>query len=261
MLRFLLCVIVLSVAFADIPSSTKVSASIKDTSVNGLEGFNFNIVAPFKFQDYVVGFRYALGNFKKVPESVFAKRTFDTVGEGSATVNADYEFEENRLNIAAKWNSDSLGLTVEGKGDTQDKLKTVGVSKTLSIKDDNKLTVSAAYDIASKKACGSALLDVEGTAVEVSYDTEDKDPRLVVSRSLDDQNEVSPSIRLRSGEMSFGYKRKWTGGSLLSRYFPGNKVSFEWKDVGASGTWTTTADVPLADTSATKVTFSREWDY
>jgi hypothetical protein len=276
MFQFLICVTLLSLVFGEIPSTTKVtntlttsffsnailqiSAAVKDTSVNGVEGFNFNIVAPFKFQDYVVGFRYALGNFKKVPESVFARRTFETGNEGTATVNADYDFADNSLNLAAKWNSDSLGVTVEADGDTKRKLKTVGVSKNLSIK-DNKLTVTGAYDLLKKKVKGSAFFDADGTTVNFKYDTEERDPLLEVSRALDDKNEITPSIRLRSGEISYGYKRKWHGGSLLSRYFPGDKVSFEWKDEGASGTWTTTADVPLADASATKVSFSREWNY
>ncbi|MBX9767865.1 MAG: hypothetical protein K2X47_11385 [Bdellovibrionales bacterium] len=201
-----------------------------------------------------------MGNFKKVPESVFAKRTFDTGSDGSATVNADYDFADNSLNLAAKWNSDSLGVTVEADGDTKRKLKTVGVSKNLSVK-DYKLTVAGAYDILKKKVQGSAFFDADGTTVNVKYDSEDKDPLLEVSRALDEKNEITPSIRLRSGEIAYGYKRKWQGGSLLSRYFPGDKVSFEWKDEGASGAWTTTADVPLADASATKVSFSREWNY
>lgn len=260
MFRFLICVAILALIAAEIPASTKITAAVRDTSVNGVEGFNLHVVAPFKFQDYVVGFRYALGNFKKVPESLFAKRTFDTGAEGSATVNADYDFDDNSLNVAAKWSSDSLGVSVEADGDSKRRLKTVGVSKSLSVK-DNKVTISAAYDALKKKFQGSALLDADATTVQVKYDSEDKDPLLAVSRALDDKNEISPSIRLRTGEISYGYKRKWQGGSLLSRYFPGDKVSFEWKDEGASGTWTTIADVPLADASATKVSFSREWSY
>jgi hypothetical protein len=34
---------------------------VKDTTVNGIDGLNVNLAAPFKFQDYIVGFKYALG--------------------------------------------------------------------------------------------------------------------------------------------------------------------------------------------------------
>jgi hypothetical protein len=260
MFRFFICLAVLALVASEIPISTKITAAVKNTSVNGVEGFNLQIVAPFVFHESIVGFRYALGNFKKVPESLFVKRTFDTPAEGSATVNADYDFDDNSVNLAGKWTSDSLGVSLAADGDTKRRLKTVGVSKSLYVK-DNKVTISAAYDALKKKFQGSAQLDGNATTVQVIYDSEDQDALLAVSRELDDENEISPTIRLRTGETSYGYKRKWPGGSLLSRYFPGDKVSFEWKDEGASGTWTTLADVPLADASATRVSFSREWNY
>lgn len=61
-----------------------------------MEGLNINVAAPFKFQDYVVGFKYALGNIKRAPESLFAKRSFDT-SEGQFTVDSDYTIADNTL--------------------------------------------------------------------------------------------------------------------------------------------------------------------
>lgn len=81
-----------------------ISASIKDTTVNGVEGLNINWEAPFKFDDYVVGFRYALGNLKKAPESLFAKRTYDTpIVEGAATVDVDYNLDSKVFAVESKW--------------------------------------------------------------------------------------------------------------------------------------------------------------
>lgn len=85
-------------------STQSISASIKDTTVNGVEGLNINWVAPFKFDDYVVGFRYALGNLKKAPESLFAKRTYDTpIIEGAATVDVDYNLDSKVFAVESKW--------------------------------------------------------------------------------------------------------------------------------------------------------------
>jgi hypothetical protein len=39
------------------------------------------------------------------------------------------------------------------------------------------------------------------------------------------------------------------------------KVSLEWTDNGSSGSWTTTAEVPLEDRSNTKISFARDWNY
>jgi len=258
MLRLFLCLGLISLVFGGIPSSTKLSASIRDIDVNGIEGFNFNVVAPFKFQEYVVGFRYALGNSRKTPVSLFVKRDFETPGDGIATLNADYDLGDNSLNIATRWNSDALGLTVDADGDTKRRLRTVGLSKSLKL-NGNQLTVSAVYDVLKKNVLGGALLDADGTRVEVKCDSENRDPLLAVTRALDEKNEISPAIKLRTGEISYGYRRKWNGGSLFSRYFPGDKLTLEWQDQG--GSWTTTAEVPLADSTSTKVSFSRDWNY
>ena len=72
--------------------------------MNGLEGLNINWEAPFKLDDYVVGFRYALGNIKKAPESLFAKRSYDTpVVEGSATVDVDYNLDSKVFAVESRW--------------------------------------------------------------------------------------------------------------------------------------------------------------
>ena len=57
-----------------------VKAAIKDTSVNGIEGFNIQWEVPFDFQDYVVGFKYNVGGLKKTPETLYVKKSFATSG-------------------------------------------------------------------------------------------------------------------------------------------------------------------------------------
>lgn len=86
----------------------------------------------------------------------------------------------------------------------------------------------------------------------------------MVSRSLDESNVITPSIRLKSGEMVYGYKRLWDTGSLLASYYPGKKVTLEWTDYtdkNLNNKWLTTAELPINDPSKTKVTLSREWNY
>ena len=38
-------------------------------------------------------------------------------------------------------------------------------------------------------------------------------------------------------------------------------MSLEWADESASGVWKTTADVPLSDVRAVKVSVARDWKY
>lgn len=237
------------------------TAAIKDTVVNGIEGFNVNLAAPFKFQDYIVGFKYALGDIKKAPESLFARRTFDTFGEGSATVDADYNVNDNCLDVDFEWSKDDLGLTLYCNADTTDKVKSVGAKKSLDVDDDNKLWVKAMFDLPKKLWNGSVKLESDKATVEVSGDSEERDPLLTVTKALDDNNEVIPSISLKTGKLTYGYKRKWAGGSVEGVLTPGDKVDLTWEDDGSNGLWTTKAEIPLEDASQSKVSVTRDWNY
>jgi len=260
MFRLLVVLAILALCVAESPKESKVSASIKDTVVNGLEGFNVNLAAPFKFQDYVVGFKYALGDLKKVPESLFAKRTFDTPGEGKATIDAMFNVGDNVFGVEAEWESEDLGLTVYANGNTADKMTSVGAKKDLDV-DDNKLSIKAMFDIPKKIWSGKAKFDAEAACVEVECDSEERDPILTITKSLDDNNEVIPSISLKTAKLTYGYKRKWAGGFLKGTLFPGDRVDMEWEDDGSNGVWSTTASIPLDDASNTKVSISRDWNY
>jgi len=255
-----LIAIIATIVNAGVPSNTKVTASVKDTTVNGVEGLNVNIAAPFKFQDYVVGFKYALGDLKRAPESLFAKRSFDTVGDGSVSVDADYNLENKVLSVSSKWNSDSLGLSLGANADTNDRVTHVSFGKDTNI-NDNKLSLQGAYDLLKKKFSAQSTLNVDQTTVNVKYDSENKDPVLSVTRNIDSKNEISPSVSLKNGDVTYGYTRKWQGGSLKSKLFPGEKVQLEWTDEGAKGSWTTSAEVPLDNKANTKVSFGRDWNY
>lgn len=207
----------------------------------------------------MVGFRYALGSLKTVPESLFATKSFD-LGDSNLDVNADFTTGDNVFDIAAKWTSSKLGLSVTANADTKDRVKTVGVSKDLDV-NGNSVNVRGVYDLRKKTVAGGASVEADSTTVGVTFDSDSQDPELSVTRQIDSSNSVTPSIRLRSGKMVWGYKRSWVGGSLDTKFHPNDKVSLTWKDNGAAGAWVTQADVPLADAKDTKVSFSREWVY
>jgi len=259
--HFVVLFAILAVAFAGTSQTTKVTASVKDTPVDGIDGLNINIAAPFKFQDYVVGFKYALGDLARAPESVFAKRSFENEDGSTVSLDGNYNLADKVLSVAAKWNSDKMAMSVSADVDSRDKLTSVSFSKDTSFS-DNKFTIKGAYDLLKKKISGDGTLDIEnGSSVNIAYDTEKKDPVLSVNRAIDDNNEFNPSVSLKSGEVTYGYTRKWEGGSLASKLFPGDKVELEWTDKGSGGSWSTTAEVPLDNKANTKISFARDWDY
>jgi hypothetical protein len=239
-------------------SSSEITASIKDTSVNGIDGFNIKWSAPFKFQDYVVGFRTTLGDLRRAPEELFAKRSFSTGGDGIATIDADYNIESRRLNFNTKWTNNKVDLAAEGN--SEDKITSVSANAKQTI-GGNDFNFGAAYDMIKRVVTGSTEIQVDDTTVGIEYDNSARDPVLAVSHKLDDTNTVEPTISLKSGEMTYGWTRKIKGGNLGTRLHPGDKIDVTWEDNGASGVWTTKAEVPLDNAANTKVSFSRDWTY
>lgn len=239
------------------------SATIKDTVVDGIEGLNVNLEAPFRVQDYIVGFRYALGNLNKLPETLFARKTFDTPMDGKLSVSADYSIPDNAARVSSAWFSDSLGLTVGVAGNTVDKLTRVEAQKDLLI-GSNRVSAKAAYDVCKSVFAGAVSVDVENTNVLLTCSSDTVDPVLSVSRAIDAQNTIIPSIAMKTGKLAYAWKRNWLGGSLLTRLHPtgtNKRVELEWRDDGASGTWTTSAEFPLdSPSSKARISISRDWN-
>jgi hypothetical protein len=158
MLRILCLIAIIAVALADAGKS--ITASVKDTAVNGVEGLNIKWSAPFKFQDYVVGFRTTLGDLRRAPEELFAKRSFNTGGDSTATVDADYNIESKRLNLNAKWSNEKIDLGAEGN--SEDKLTSLSASTNTQL-NGNNLNVGAVYDMMKRRITGSSELEVDDT--------------------------------------------------------------------------------------------------
>jgi len=234
-------------------------AEVKDTETGGLEGLNLRLSAPFKFMDYVVGVKASIGDFRKLsPDTLFVKRTFDAA-DGKLKVEADYDMKNKDVDVRTEWANDRVTLNADGN--TQNFLTAIaakthhtfeGASRNL------KATVSGAYDLVSKKVSTVTRLDVDNAAAELSYDTEKEDPVLKVTYNHQ-KHTLTPKISLKSGEVTYGYKRTNANGALDTNLVPGEKISVEWTDNGSSGAWKTKVDVPLQDQSKTKVSFARDW--
>jgi hypothetical protein len=238
-----------------------ISASVKDTSVKGADGLNLEWTAPFRFKDYVVGFKYKLGeSLKNAPETLFAKKSIATGSDGTATIEANYNVADKTLSAIAKWASDKVGIALSAEGNTDDKLTNVAIVNTQTV-GGNKLTVGANYDVLDKKASLNTKLAVDDTVVGISYDNVDKDPVLAVSHQLDAKNAFSPSVSLKNGAVKYGWVRKWSGGSADLKLTPGEKLTVEWKDQGANGVWTTKAEIPVNDQAKSKISFAHDWTY
>jgi len=255
----LLAVLQVIAAGVSAPTSKSVSASLKDTAVDGLGGLNLKVAFPFKVDDYIVGVRHTFSNALSTPEAVFAKKSFD-VADGTATVDAEFAPGSNVLSVAAKWVSNKLRVTLGAEGNSQDKLKSVEISSSESIQ-GSKVCSTVGYDLQSKKISGKAAITKDDTTVKVSYDTESQDPVVEVLHKIDDSNSLNPSVSLKDFSVRYGFIHKWDGGAIDASVYPGDKVSVEWADESKSGVWKTTANVPISDVRGSRVSVSRDWKY
>ena len=122
-----------------------------------------------------------------------------------------------------------------------------------------KLTVEADYDLDSEKISALSTYSQGNTGLEVALDSKDLDAQVTLVQTIDD-NVFSPSVSLKTGAMSYGWKRKVAGGDIESKLTVGKKLVVSWSDNAESGTWKTTATVPLDDKSK-KTSFKVSRDF
>ena len=202
-----------------------------------------------------------MGNLNKFPESVFARKVFDTPAEGKLSVSADYLVSDNTARMATSWSSDAYGVAVGVIGDSKNMVTHVETQKD-HVMGKNRFSIRTGYDLGRKVLSGLISCDIDNTIVDMSCSSDNLDPLLSVTRALDAQNSVTPSITVKTGKLAYAWKRNWTGGSLLTRLHPSGtnkRVELEWRDEGASGVWVTNAEFPLEDSSKARISISRDW--
>ena len=231
-----------------------------DNVVNEIEGLNIDVVFPFNLDDYVVGAKLAVGSVAKFPDLLFAKKSFN-VADGKLTLDADFKSTDNSLALASKWKSVKHGFTLGADLNSRIKNYITGLHFRQDDVDfqGTKASLSTSFDTVKKKVAGFVSFKSGDTKGTVKFDG--KHPSLSVSKVLDDEHEITPTIDLVSKQLSLEVLRKWAGGSLKS-IFHADKADLVWRDEGVRGAWVTTAQIPFNDNAAKpKVSISRDWYY
>jgi len=241
--------------FKSLTKDNSIGASVAGVESNGLEGLNIKVAAPFKFMDYVVGFRGRVSDVNSLsPDSLFASKNFDGVD-----VDVDYDFDSQQVAAEARWSSDNIAL--KAKGNSNDYLTNVcatvkhtqsGESRDLHTK------LCAAYETLTGKVSATLGLAADDVAASLKYDTDKQEPVVGLAYKLNEHT-LSPSFNVKTGEVGYSYGRKLSNGALDVDVHPGDSVDVEWTDNASSGAWKTKVNYPLGGGS-TKVSFNREWD-
>lgn len=171
----------------------------------------------------------------------------------------DLDIAESAVGMAASWKNDKVAVLVEGN--TTDKVTLLGASTHFDIS-GTKVDVKGEYCLLTKKLAATVAATIDDIVATVKYDTKDKEAVLSVSKPLDSNNDLTPSVNVNTGAVKVAWLRKWEGGSLDTSFSPNDKeLTFVWKDNGVNGVWTTTATVPIEEQGNTKITFARDWNY
>ena len=210
--------------------------------MNGLEGLNIRAVFPFKFDEYVVGFKHSFTGFGRAPDTLFARRSFKTGAIGTGLVNAEYDTQSNVGSLNARWESRPWAVAMSVDADTKDKLKSVDIATVQNVQGVN-VGVSAAFDVLSQKLTATTSAQKDGTLLSLRVDTANRNPevsilfkfccikyfllvlffilQLSVQQYINENNVVNPTISLTTGDISYGWIRTWKGGLLRSTLHPG----------------------------------------
>lgn len=93
-----------------------------------MQGLNIRAVFPFKFDEYVVGFKHSFTSFGRAPDALFVRRSFDTGDLGTAQVEAEFNTLSNVGHFSTGWRSNRFGLAVNAEGDTNNYFRSADIS-------------------------------------------------------------------------------------------------------------------------------------
>eukprot|EP01041_Mallomonas_annulata_P007787 gene7787-15928_t len=252
---------VLAVVNAEAPSKPSVSVAIKESNIDGgLKGLDLNYAGFYKVNDFTLGFKYALDAIRDRPEAVFVKKTFDTFGKGKLTVDTEYNLPENKFSVISNWVMDGAGFVVQALADSKEQLQKLSLQMTdKAILGADSICSKLEYDFQDSSASLKSRYTKGDTGVSLEVDSKDCDSVVTVAHTIE-QDTFSPSVSLKTGAFSYGWLRKWSGGSLESKLKVKDSLEVTWSDEASSGVWKTKAIIPLDDsTKKTKISVSRDW--
>jgi len=198
-------------------------------------------------------------NIGSLAKNVWGKVKKDIGGWG---VSARAEFEGSDLTSAEVeidvTNEDSdLSLHVEASACT-DSVNVNKVEGTAGFDSDGaRITVNPRYDVGA--GSGDVVLSYSKDDTSVELTASQDDQSITVSRNVDDDNTISPTIA-RSGDFSLEWKRSLgDDNSVTTTLKPNDSVNVEWED----GSWTANVNVPIdgADITGTNVSIKRDVNF
>lgn len=234
-----------------------IESSIKSITIAGLDGFNLKMNFPIEYSDFIFGFKTSFTSI----DSLFVKKSFFIGDSDKLSLDTEYITSSNTVEARGKYENEYHGLKLHINGDSKENFRDVFISKTFKTPSRIRITLKSSYDFVMKNLHLGSRAEKNDVAAEVAFNTKDQQTSLTLVKSLDGVHEVSPTVILNTGKLSMKYSRKYLGGVLKADFYPGENVLIEWKDKGINGVWTSKANIPVKDTSKTKVSIAREWTY
>merc|ERR1740139_673184 len=156
-------------------------------------------------------------------------------------VETPYASDETS-NVHVEASAGSEGVTV---GD-------ITASKSIDV-DGADVTIKPRYNVASGDADVVVSYTKDETSIEVTASEESQS--ITVSRQVDDENRVAPTIN-SDGAFSVEWEKSLESGSLTTTITPNEGINLEWSD----NSWTANIDLPLDGTDITGANVSVKRD-
>jgi len=171
---------------------------------------------------------------------VSARAEFTGTDFSSAAIDIDASDETSNVHVEASAGSE--GVTV---GD-------ITASKSIDV-DGADVTIKPRYNVASGDADVVVSYTKDETSIEVTASEESQS--ITVSRQVDDENRVAPTIN-SDGAFSVEWEKSLESGSLTTTVTPNEGINLEWSD----NSWTANIDLPLDGTDITGANVSVKRD-
>lgn len=262
-MRAFLSATALLLALHGASAGISLSVTFKDTVVKDLSSLNLegNIEATLA-DDVVVGGTYSHEAAVAKPEEVYFKKGFET-GAGDLKIDARYNLPENlgKLSATLKRKADFIRATFSTTRRVVDK---VVASKSFTLPGERQLSVTPTFCNQKRSFTVELKQDIQAgkTDAVLFVSQEDKDLELTVNHKVDDRNIISPTLSLKKGYVTYGWKHLLgEGGELTAVLDPFEDLDLTWTDPGKAGSWVANARIPVKEPRTASVSFKRKFAF
>jgi len=193
-----------------------------------------------------------------LPRAFWGKASQD-VGAWGVSAQADVscsDLSSADIEINAENADDDLSVKLLASAGEGFSVSSVEATKKFA-SGDATVSINPRYDVSSGSGDVVVGYDAGETSVEVTASADEQS--VTVSRQIDDNNKISPTLALQSKDFSVEWERGLEdGNSVTTTLTPNQAIDIEWNDAA----WTANVNLPIDDgIGGANVSIKRELNF